>query len=93
LQGFPERFAKVRQAGDRLLAALGSMDGYTVKRVPNGSNIHFLEVAPARQAGLAERLKKQDIIVGGMIDGRLMLTFNETLLRRSPEAIARAFAG
>ncbi|WP_250624318.1 threonine aldolase family protein [Pinirhizobacter soli] len=93
VQGFPERFAKVRQAGDRLLTALGSIDGYTVKRVPNGSNIHFLEVAPARQEGLAERLKKQDILVGGLIDGRLMLTFNETLLRRSPETIARAFAG
>ncbi|HMH68932.1 MAG TPA: beta-eliminating lyase-related protein [Pinirhizobacter sp.] len=93
VQGFPERFAKVRQAGDRLLAALGSIDGYTVARVPNGTNIHFLEVAPARQAGLAERLKKQDILVGGMKDGRLMLTFNETLVRRSPEAIARAFAG
>ena len=92
-QGFAERFAKVRQAGDRLLTALGSIDGYTVKRVPNGSNIHFLEVATARQAGLAERLQKQDILVGGMKDGRLMLTFNETLLRRSPEAIARVFAG
>jgi threonine aldolase len=92
-QGFAERFAKVRQAGDLLLTALGSIDGYTVKRVPNGSNIHFLEVATARQAGLAERLQKQDILVGGMKDGRLMLTFNETLLRRSPEVIARAFAG
>lgn len=92
-QGFAERFAKVRQAGDRLLTALGSIDGYTVKRVPHGSNIHFLEVATARQAGLAERLQKQDILVGGMKDGRLMLTFNETLVRRSPEAIARVFAG
>jgi threonine aldolase len=92
LKGFPERFARVRQAGEQLLKALAATDGYTVQRVPNGTNIHFLAVAPARQEGLAERLKKQGIIVGGMIDGRLMLTFNETLLRRSPEAITRAFA-
>ena len=74
--------------GDRLLTALGSIDGYTVKRVPNGSNIHFLEVATARQAGIAERLQKQDILVheGRPPDADLQ----RDALRRSPEAIALA---
>lgn len=92
LDGFEARFAKVRQAGDRLLEALGKLDGYTVQRVEHGTNIHFLQVADGRRQGLRERLDKHGIKVGELHEGRLMLTFNETLLRKPVEAIVKAFA-
>lgn len=92
LDGFEARFAKVRQAGDRLLEALGKLDGYTVQRVEHGTNIHFLQLADGRRQGLRERLDKHGIKVGELHEGRLMLTFNETLLRKPVEAIVKAFA-
>lgn len=93
LDGFQERFARVRAAGEQLLDGLGHLDGYTVRRVENGTNIHFVEVAPARREGLVERLRKSDIVTGNLHDGRLMLSFNETLLRKDPHVIVRTFAG
>ena len=92
LDGFEERFAKVRAAGDRLLAGLAKLDGYTVRRVEHGTNIHFLELAEGRRQGLRERLAKADVMVGEPHQGRLMLTFNESLLRKPVDAIVKAFA-
>lgn len=92
LDDFEQRFAKVRAAGDRVLAGLATLDGYTVQRVEQGTNIHFLQVAEGRQPGLADRLRKADVVIGELREGRVPLTFNETLLRKSPDAIVKAFA-
>lgn len=92
LDGFESRFAKVRAAGDRLLDGLAKVDGYTVRRVEHGTNIHFLEVAEERREGLQERLEKAGIMIGRLHEGRLALTFNETLLRKPADAIVKAFA-
>lgn len=92
LDGFEQRFAKVRAAGDRVLAGLARLDGYTVQRVEQGTNIHLLQVAEGRRQGLADRLRKADVMIGELHEGRVALTFNETLLRKSPDAIVKAFA-
>jgi threonine aldolase len=92
LKGFEERFAKVRAAGDRLLDGLAKLDGYTVRRVEHGTNIHFVEIAEPRRQGLQQRLAKADIMIGEPHDGRLMLMFNESLLRKPADAIVKAFA-
>lgn len=92
LEGFEQRFAKVRAAGDRLLDGLAKLDGYTVRRVEHGSNIHFVELAEGRRQGLQQRLGDADIMVGEPHEGRLMLTFNESLLRKPVDAIVKAFA-
>ncbi|MBB3228277.1 threonine aldolase [Luteibacter sp. Sphag1AF] len=89
---FGERFAKVRQAGDRLLDGLGRTKGYTVQRVPNGTNIHYVAVSAARAKGLSERLASAGIRIMDVENGRLNLTFNETLLRRDTDYLVRAFA-
>lgn len=92
LDGFQERFTRVRLAGDRLLHGLGALDGYTVQRVENGTNIHFLRVAERRRQGLRERLEKRGVMIGKLHEDRLMLTFNETLLRKPVDEIVEAFA-
>lgn len=93
LEGFTERFATVRQAGERLLARLDKTSGYKVHRVTNGSNIAFVEVSAKRQAGLDERMKAANIKVGHLHDGKLQVAFNETLLRRDTDYLVAAFAG
>ena len=92
LSGFEQRFAQARKAGEELLRLLGEVPGITVHRVEHGSNIAFLELSKHLEDGLAERLSKQDIIIGQIEDGRLPLTINETILRKPAATIAAAFS-
>ncbi|MDQ0010687.1 threonine aldolase [Luteibacter jiangsuensis] len=92
LVGFDQRFTRVHAEAERLLGLLGAMPGIAVQRVPNGSNIAFLELDERMATGLRERLLEQDIVVGSVHEGRLQLTFNETILRKPVAAIAAAFS-
>lgn len=93
LDGFTERFAAVRTAGDRLLDRLAKTSGFKVRRVEHGSNIAFVDISAKRLAGLDERLKRADIHTQKVLGGTLELTFNETLLRQSTDELVAAFAG
>lgn len=92
LDHFGERFTRVRAAGEALLARLAAMPGIRIERVERESNI-AIAVLDARVAdGLRERARRAEIVVGNPEGGRLHLTFNETLLRKPTEAIAKVFA-
>jgi threonine aldolase len=93
LDGAEERFARVRAAGERLLAALDRTPGFKVRRVENGSNLAVLEIAPARQAGLEERLRKANVRLGKLDEGKVQLGFNESILRRDTDYLVKALAG
>lgn len=93
LDGVEQRFADVRAAGDRLLAALERTPGFKVLRVENGSNLVMLEIAPERLAGLEERLTRANVRIGRVSDGKVQLGFNESILRRDTGFLVRALAG
>jgi threonine aldolase len=93
LEGAEQRFAAVRAAGERLLAGLAKTSGFKVQRVEDGSNIAFLEVAPARVAGLEQRLKDANVRIGKIADGKVQLGFNESILRRETGYLLAAFTG
>jgi threonine aldolase len=93
LDGVEQRFAEVRVAGDRLLAALERTPGFKVQRVENGSNLAVLEIAPQRLAGLEERLKRANVRIGKASEGKVQLGFNESILRRDTAYLLRALAG
>jgi threonine aldolase len=93
LDGVEQRWAAVRAAGDKLLAALDATPGLRVQRVEQGSNIAVLEIAPERLAGLEARLAQAQIRLRGVRDGKVELWFNETLLRRDTASLRAAFAG
>jgi threonine aldolase len=92
LDHFGERFARVRTAGEALLAKLASMPGIRIERVERGSNIAVAVLDPKVADGLRERARAVDIVVGKPDNGRLHLTFNETLLRKPTATIAQVFA-
>lgn len=92
LDGFMGRFAKVRTTGDALLAKLEGMPGIRVERVARASNIAILHLEPRIVEGLGKRAEAANIFVAGPEDGRLPISFNETLLRRPVEAIAAVFS-
>ena len=93
LDGVEQRFTDVRAAGGRLLAALERMPGFKVQRVENGSNLAVLEIAPERLAGLDERLKRANVRIGKVSEGKVQLGFNESILRRDTGFLLKALAG
>ena len=93
LDGAIERFAEVHAAGERLLQGLEKIPGFTVQRIADGSNIALLELSPGRQTGWKERLQKANIQSGKIVDGKLQLNFNESLLRRDTAYLLAAMAG
>jgi threonine aldolase len=92
LESAEERYARVRAAGERLLAALERTPGFTVRRVENGSNLAMLEIAASRQAGLEERLQKANVRLGKLNEGKVQLGFNESILRRDTAYLLKALA-
>lgn len=93
LEGVEQRFAKVRQASERLLAQLEHIDGIKVQRVEQGSNIVTLEFSSARLAGLEQRLQAANIKTRKVTANKLTIQFNETLLRRDTAYLVAAIAG
>lgn len=93
LDGVEARFASVRAAGERLLAALERTPGFTVRRVENGSNLAMLEIAPQRLAGLEQRLQRANVRLGKVSEGKVQLGFNESILRRDTAYLVKALAG
>lgn len=93
LDGAEERYARVRAAGERLMAALERTPGFKLKRIENGSNLAMLEIAPARLAGLEERLQKANVRLGKLNEGKAQLGFNESILRRDTDYLLKALAG
>jgi threonine aldolase len=93
LDGAEERFTRVRAAGEGLMAALERTPGFGVKRIENGSNLAVLEIAPERQAGLEERLRKANVRLGKLNEGKAQLGFNESILRRDTDYLVKALAG
>jgi threonine aldolase len=93
LDGAEERFARVRAAGERLMAALDRTPGFKVRRIENGSNLAMLEIAPEHQAGLEERLQKANVRLGKLTEGKSQLGFNESILRRDTDYLVKALAG
>jgi threonine aldolase len=93
LPGFQQRFIAARAAGDRLFAGLQGAGGFEIRPVPDGSNITTVEVSAARAANLEARLAKADVHVRPVVDGKMLIFVNETIVRQSTQELVRAFTG
>jgi threonine aldolase len=91
LPGFQQRFIAARAVGDRLFEGLQGAGGFEIKRVPDGSNITVVELSTARAANLQARLAKADVHVRPVVDGKMLIWVNETIVRQSTEELVRAF--
>jgi threonine aldolase len=91
LPGFTDRFLQARAHFETLVTGLQSAGGFTVTRVPNGSNITHVQVSPDRLQGLQARLDAADIRARIAPGGAMPLSINESILRRSPQELLHAF--
>jgi threonine aldolase len=93
VEGFTERYQKAVSAGDALLRLLEADRRFRIDRVKAGSNIFGISLASgAALDGLRARLAQVRIVLaGGSGATQATLQINETINRRPPEDIARAF--
>lgn len=92
LDGLETRWITARAAAEQVLGKLQAA-GYTVRRIPNGSNIVSVTPPAGKVTGLADRLLKADVRARIAPDGSIPFFINETILRQSPEAVAAPFLG
>lgn len=83
LDGFEERFSRSVKASEDLYSRLGGR----VERIPNGTNIAWWK------AGEPERrvLAAQGIAVAEPRNGRIVLTVNESIIRKPLDSLVAAF--
>jgi threonine aldolase len=91
LPGFTDRFLQARAHFEALLAGLQSAGGFTITRVPNGSNITHVHVSSGRLHGLQARLDAANIRAHISPAGAMPLSINESILRRSPQDLLHPF--
>ena len=93
VDGISERWGRSRAAAEEVLAKLQAAGGFGVERVQHESNIVLLRPSEARVKGLQERLVAADIRIAPIRNGVSTFFINETVLRRTPEEIVKAFVG
>ncbi len=93
LDGFTERYQTAVRNGDTLLGLLNGDRRFRIERVPSGSNVFGISLTSgATLDALREGLARAGIVLGGAKGAtRGTLQINETINRRPPEDIARAF--
>jgi threonine aldolase len=95
LPGFDARFGAAMAQARRLFSALNGLDGLDVSPLPDGSNIVPLRLgAHLPRTAFTESLRQRGIVLpgGNSADGPIHLTVNTTILRRTTDELAAAFA-
>jgi threonine aldolase len=90
--GFESRFRSAVAASERLFRQLETSGRFRVERIQPGSNIARLRLPKGDPAPFRAKLAEKAISIA-LPDpaGSILLTVNETVLRRPAEEIARAF--
>jgi threonine aldolase len=93
VEGFSGRFAAAVRRGEALVRLLEADSRFRVGRVKGGSNVFgFALGSGAPLDELRDRLSRTGIVLGGAKGAtEAAIQINETIVRRSPEDIARAF--
>jgi threonine aldolase len=91
LDGFEASYAQAWRAADGMIGLLEASGRFTARKLDNGTSRFFLSVPPAAAAAFAERAGAQGVVVASPKPGstELPMQVNASILRRSPESIAR----
>jgi len=92
LDGFEDRFGAAVAASERLFKQLEASGRFRVARIQPGSNIVRLRLQSGDPAALRGKLAQKAISIAAPDPaGDVLLTVNETVLRRPIEELARSF--
>ena len=92
VDGFVERFHSAVMASERLFQQLEASGRVHIERIQPGSNIARLRLTGGDPAAFRDKLARKSIFIAAPEpSGSILLNVNETVQRRPPEELARAF--
>ncbi|HBD20269.1 MAG TPA: hypothetical protein DC063_09415 [Arenimonas sp.] len=93
LDDYETQYARAWQAADQVIATLEASGHFTARKLENGTSTFLLKATGITSAVLAERAEKHGVLLPRLPDEttEIPLQVNTSLLRKSPEAVARAF--
>lgn len=95
LHDYEAQYARAWQAADQVIATLEASGRFTARKLENGTSLFLLKAQGVTSAALAERAQKHGVLLPRLPDeaSEIPLQVNTSLLRKPPDAIARAFLG
>ena len=97
LNGFGERYSRAVKVSEEWIRNLKDRDGFTVERIPAGTNLFRLRVAGHDPAAFQKRLAARDIVLSAPQRDTFVIGVNETIGRTTSaeltDAFVRALAG
>jgi threonine aldolase len=91
LDGFERNFAESVRRAEELFRLLTLERRFRIERVSGGTNIAFLHVDTKNFSAWTKQLGRAGIFATPAGESKLQLNVNLTILRRSPDDLARAF--
>ena len=91
LDGFGDRYLRAVRTSEEWIRALGRHSGFTIDRVPSGTNLFRLRVSGTDPASFQRRLASARVMLAPPQNGAFVIGVNETLNRTSAADLAEAF--
>jgi len=92
LNGFEARYRRAVAIAEEFIGAMAKVDGVSVRRIDNGTNLFRLTVTRGNAVAVRQRLAARGSLIGAPAsDGTFLVGVNETLLRTSAPELADAF--
>jgi len=91
IDSYESDYAEAWRAAEALMVLLSADPRFTFARVPNGTSRFFMTVKSVPLATLIERAREHEVYLSQAhpISGAFAMQVNPSLLRRTPEALAR----
>jgi threonine aldolase len=91
LPGFGDRFSRAVRVSEDLIAQLRQRDGFTIDRIPSGTNLFRLTVRAGAAAVFRERLAARGVLLAAPQRDTFLVGVNETIIRMTAAELADAF--
>jgi threonine aldolase len=95
LERYEVDYARAWQSTERLIALLEADGRFRVRRIPDGTSRFFLGVTGVAPDVFSQRIASANVYLPQAIPdtGEFPIDVNATILRMTPDALARAFTG
>ena len=89
--GFSDRYRLAVKVSEQVIAGLEQDGRFEISRIQNGTNLFRMRLRQGDPKRFQERLRSGGVMVGDPVNGRFVISVNETWNRASASAILAAF--